>query len=124
MGGGEAPPVQARESLRGCAQRGVSGAHGSADATPGRRFLPAGANLAQTPVPHALCSSVLLCRASAGTSEQLQRLPSSRRPRNSKLKGIDVASGGVLDARGSEVTGPQAPPPGSCNFRSELLLES
>lgn len=59
---------------------------------------------------------------SGHTSEQLQRLPSSGQPQNSKLKGNDVASGGVLDARGSEVTGPQAPPPGSCDFRSELLL--
>ncbi|KAK7815207.1 hypothetical protein U0070_021170, partial [Myodes glareolus] len=77
-----------RERERECcvcvwSQQGLSGAYGPAVAAAASPFLPAGANLTQTPVPHALGSSVLLRRASAGTSAQPQRPRSSRRPRNS-----------------------------------------
>lgn len=108
----------------GGVQREVSSAYGPADAAAAGCFLPAGANLTQTPVPHALGSSVLLRRAAAArTPEQVQRPRSSRRPRDSTRKGVMQLPVAFKTRAGQRSQASEAPPPGAGGFRLELLLE-
>lgn len=117
-------PLRQGSMVGGGVQREVSSAYGPADAAAAGCFLPAGANLTQTPVPHALGSSVLLRRAAAaGTPEQVQRPRSSRRPRDSTRKGVMQLPVAFKTRAGQRSQASEAPPPGAGGFRLELLLE-